>query len=72
MWAFAVPVMLIDLYPDSLMPCALFSLGLNFSLIFLTGPVVGLIDRANRLTVYCGAVWAQNILVLVNCGLVSE
>jgi len=70
MWAFAVPVMLIDLYPDSLMPCALYSLGLNFSLIFLTSPVSAWIDRTNRLKVFTTAVWAQGLLILINCGLV--
>ena len=70
MWAFAVPVMLIDLYPDSLMPCALYSLGLNCSLIFLTGPVSAWIDRTDRLRVYTVAVWSQNFLIVVNCALV--
>jgi hypothetical protein len=69
MWAFAVPVLLIALFPDSLLACALYSLGLNGVLVFLTTPVVSWIDRADRLRVFTTAVWGQNLLIVINCAL---
>ncbi|KAL7690757.1 putative 8-oxoguanine DNA-glycosylase, DNA glycosylase, major facilitator superfamily [Plasmopara halstedii] len=66
MWAFAVPIVLMDIFVDTLLPSAVFSLATNVVCI-LTIPMVGhYLDKWNRWTIVKYAIVLENVMVVFN------
>lgn len=65
-WAFAVPMLFMNIFPDSLLPSALFSMILYLGNFLLMAPIGSWVDRTDRLTVMRMAVYGQGLAILAN------
>ncbi|OWZ04664.1 Ferroportin transmembrane protein, partial [Phytophthora megakarya] len=66
MWQFAVPILFMDIFVDTLLPSAAFSLAMYMVCIFMI-PVVGHhLDRWNRWTAMKYAIILENFVIVVN------
>ena len=70
LWQFAIPIMFMLLWTDTLFPTAIFQFSLSVSSFVLTAPMGNWIDRNDRLHVFKLAVFGQNIFIVINCVLV--
>lgn len=67
MWSFAVPILFMNIWTDTLFPSALFSFFLYASVGLCMARTGKWIDRTDRLSVMRVAVWGQNLCVILNC-----
>ena len=69
MWEFAIPIMFVSIYKDTLLPAALFSLGIYSSGLLLL-PLVGRwVDVTPRIKVVRTCVYVDNVCTAMVCGL---
>ena len=60
MWEFGVPILFMELYTETLLPSALFTLALYSASLLLMAPVGSWVDRTERLRVIRLSVYGQN------------
>lgn len=69
MWQFAVPLILMDVFIDTLFPGALFTM-IIYTTSILAAPTVGsVIDRTDRWEAVLFAIVVENIALIASCGL---
>lgn len=70
MWAFAVPVLMVNIWPQTLLPAALFQFAMYLVAFFLMAPIGIWIDQSDRMIVMKTAVIGQTGFIIANCVLV--
>ena len=69
LWAFAIPVLFVRIWPGTFLPAATFSLALYaFSFIFMAY-VGGFVDKNDRMRVVRTAIFGQKFCILGSCAL---
>ncbi|KAL3663979.1 hypothetical protein V7S43_010866 [Phytophthora oleae] len=66
MWGFAVPILFMDIFVDTLLPSAAFSLAMYVVCIFMIPTVGHHLDRWNRWTAMKYAIILENLMIVVN------
>ncbi|KAG7383675.1 hypothetical protein PHYPSEUDO_003479 [Phytophthora pseudosyringae] len=66
MWGFAVPILFMDIFVDTLLPSAAFSLAMYIVCIFMIPSVGHHLDRWNRWTAMKYAILLENLMIVVN------
>ena len=67
LWAFAVPMLFINIWPQTLLPSAIFTFTTNLANFLLMAPLGSWLDRTNRMRVMSVAVVGQCIFQITNC-----
>ncbi|KUG01533.1 Solute carrier family 40 member 1 [Phytophthora nicotianae] len=65
-WGFAVPILFMDIFVDTLLPSAAFSLAMYIVCIFMIPTVGHHLDRWNRWTAMKYAIILENLMIIVN------
>ncbi|KAG2776777.1 hypothetical protein JG687_00015063 [Phytophthora cactorum] len=65
-WGFAVPILFMDIFVDTLLPSAAFSLAMYIVCIFMIPTVGHHLDRWNRWTAMKYAIILENLMIVVN------
>mmetsp|Transcript_41310 Transcript_41310/g.66470 ORF Transcript_41310/g.66470 Transcript_41310/m.66470 type:complete len:494 (-) Transcript_41310:34-1515(-) len=69
MWQFAIPILFLDVWADSLLPTILYTFIINLA-TFLLMPICGsYVDTAPRLSLMMLTIFGDNVAVFVSCGL---
>jgi iron-regulated transporter 1 len=66
MWGFAVPILFMDIFVDTLLPSAAFSLAMYVVCIFMIPTVGHHLDRWNRWTAMKYAIVLENLMIVLN------
>jgi solute carrier family 40 (iron-regulated transporter), member 1 len=66
MWQFAIPILFIEVFVDTLLPSATFSLVMYTACIFAIPSVGRLLDRTNRWTVMRYAIVLENLMIVLS------
>ncbi|KAE9326139.1 hypothetical protein PF008_g16721 [Phytophthora fragariae] len=66
MWGFAVPILFMDIFVDTLLPSAAFSLAMYVVCIFMIPTVGHHLDRWNRWTAMKYAILLENLMIVLN------
>ncbi|KAF4033684.1 Ferroportin1 (FPN1) [Phytophthora infestans] len=66
MWGFAVPILFMDIFVDTLLPSAAFSLAMYIVCIFMIPTVGHHLDRWNRWTAMKYAIILENLMIVLN------
>ncbi|GMF23261.1 unnamed protein product [Phytophthora lilii] len=66
MWQFAVPILFMDIFVDTLLPSAAFSLAMYVVCIFMIPTVGHHLDRWNRWTAMKYAIVLENLMIVLN------
>ncbi|GLE11756.1 hypothetical protein PINS_up024395 [Pythium insidiosum] len=66
MWQFAIPILFMEVFVDTLLPSAMFSLVMYTACIFTIPSVGRLIDRTNRWTVVKYSIVFENFMIIAS------
>lgn len=69
MWQFAVPILFMEIFVDTLLPSASFSLAMYATCMVVIPSVGRLIDRTNRWTAMKYAIVAENLMIVLSSAL---
>eukprot|EP00467_Chlorarachnion_reptans_P010194 CAMPEP_0114526384 /NCGR_PEP_ID=MMETSP0109-20121206/22988_1 /TAXON_ID=29199 /ORGANISM="Chlorarachnion reptans, Strain CCCM449" /LENGTH=256 /DNA_ID=CAMNT_0001708147 /DNA_START=148 /DNA_END=915 /DNA_ORIENTATION=+ len=67
MWQFAIPILFLDVWPNSLLPTILYTFSINLAMFILL-PIAGsYVDSASRLPLMMASIIVDNIAVALTC-----
>lgn len=69
MWQFAVPILFMEIFVDTLLPSACFSLAMYLTCMLVIPSVGRLLDRTNRWTAMHYAIVIENAMIVINSAL---
>ncbi|RLN11029.1 hypothetical protein BBJ28_00009202 [Nothophytophthora sp. Chile5] len=71
MWEFAVPILFMEIFEDTLLPSACFSLAMHATCLIAIPSVGRLLDATNRWTAMRVAIVLENAMIVVSSGLLG-
>lgn len=69
MWEFAVPILFMDVWPNTLLPSAIYMFVLYSATLLLMTSMGSWLDRTDRWTSISTALFGQNLCIAVTCAL---